>query len=65
MATGISLGFAASWNALILSETLSGLLLIAFSLVRGKVSNRFGGGWRSLVAKTPAHMLAIEEKDKQ
>jgi hypothetical protein len=47
-----------------LNETIAGLLVITFSLIRGKVSDRFGGGWRSLLAKTPAHLLAVQEKDK-
>lgn len=33
-----------------------GILIVLFSLFRGKVENRFGGGWRSLLKKNPKHL---------
>lgn len=40
-----------NWNNIII-----GALTIGAALVRGRVKNRFGGGWRSLFAKNPAHL---------
>lgn len=34
---------AAAWNSV-----LSGLAVVGFSLIRGKVTTRYGGGWRAL-----------------
>lgn len=31
-----------------LIDIIAGILLILFSLVKGKITNQFGGGWRSL-----------------
>ena len=40
--------FAATW-VVILNSSITGLLLIAFSCVRGKIDpQRFGGGWSAL-----------------
>ncbi|WP_423146039.1 SPW repeat domain-containing protein [Rubrolithibacter danxiaensis] len=44
-----------SWN-----NSLAGILLILFSLIKGKVKNRFGGGWQSLFEKNPLHQQEAE-----
>lgn len=49
---------------IILNELIAGLLLIGFSLVKGKVENRFGGGWTSLWAESPDHVRATQSIDK-
>lgn len=41
----------AKWMAVI-----SGLWIVGFSLVKGKSKGNYGGGWRSLFQKHPAHM---------
>lgn len=46
----------------VVSAMVSGILVIVFSAVRGKVENRFGGGWRSLFQVDSAHMT---EADRQ
>jgi len=43
---------AATWLAVI-----CGVLIILLSLVKRKVKGHYGGGWRSLLQKHPAHML--------
>jgi hypothetical protein len=40
----------------VINNILVGLLVIACALKRGQVKNRFGGGWRSLLEKHPAHL---------
>jgi hypothetical protein len=35
---------------------LSGILTAAFSFVRGEIKGNYGGGWRSLFKKDPAHL---------
>lgn len=42
-------------------NVLLGVVIGVLSLVKGKVSQRFGGGWRSLFQKEPAHVKAAEE----
>ena len=42
-------------TAPIINDMAVGAAVIAFSLVRGKVTQRFGGGWRSLFKKHPEH----------
>lgn len=39
----------------ILNDTVVGALVVALSLIKGTVHQRFGGGWRSLWQKHPAH----------
>jgi hypothetical protein len=41
----------ATWMAVI-----CGLLIVMLSLVKRKVKGQYGGGWRSLFQKNPAHM---------
>ncbi|WP_338875110.1 SPW repeat protein [Spirosoma sp. SC4-14] len=36
-------------SAAVLNEMLAGALLVSLSLVKGKIHQRFGGGWRSLL----------------
>lgn len=40
---------AAIWNDLI-----GGLLITMFSLIKGKIKGKYGGGWRSLIRSTNA-----------
>lgn len=40
---------AATWNDLIV-----GVLIAVFSLFKGKIKGRYGGGWRSLISKKNA-----------
>ena len=42
---------SAIWIAVV-----SGVLIILLSLVKRKVKGKYGGGWRSLLQKHPAHM---------
>jgi hypothetical protein len=37
-------------------SVLSGILITAFSFVRGTVKKKYGGGWRSLFEKNPVHL---------
>lgn len=39
-----------------LVDVIAGVLLILFSLVKGKVEQKFGGGWRSLFMDNPVHV---------
>ncbi|GAA4397185.1 hypothetical protein GCM10023187_06240 [Nibrella viscosa] len=39
-----------------LNVMAAGVLITGLSLVKGKIENRFGGGWRSLLEETPEHM---------
>ncbi len=40
---------------------ISGILLIVLSFFRGKITGSYGGGWRSLFQKYPAHMQAADK----
>jgi hypothetical protein len=35
---------------------LSGVLITGFSFVKGPIKRNYGGGWRSLFEKNPAHL---------
>lgn len=35
---------------------LPGILIVAFSLVKGSIKRSYGGGWRSLLEKDPEHL---------
>ncbi len=37
----------------ILNDTVSGILVISFALVKGEIKNNYGGGWKSLWTKLP------------
>ena len=37
------------------ATVLSGILITAFSFVKGNVKKNYGGGWRSLFKKDPVH----------
>ena len=39
----------------IVSDMLSGMVVILCSLMKGRINNRYGGGWRSLFSKNPEH----------
>ena len=43
-------------NTAIINSLFCGIIIICCSLIRGNLSNRFGGGWRSLFRKDPPHM---------
>lgn len=47
--------FAADTPALF-SNLISSLLIILFSFVKGKITDKFGGGWISLFQKNPDHI---------
>lgn len=51
------LGFASPERTI---DILSGVAVILFSLFKGKIKSRYGGGWRSLFQKHPMHMEAIK-----
>lgn len=36
-------------------SVLTGMLVIGFSFIKGKIKKRYGGGWRSLFQKNPLH----------
>lgn len=38
------------------STILSGVLIAAFSFVKGSIKGQYGGGWRSLFEKNPMHI---------
>ncbi|AUD05876.1 SPW repeat domain-containing protein [Spirosoma pollinicola] len=50
---------------LVLTEMSCGLLLIGLSLIRGTIKNRFGGGWRSLFTKKPAHSVVTTSAERK
>lgn len=43
-------------TAALINNSLAGILLIAFSLVKGRITRRYGGGWRSLLKQNPLHV---------
>lgn len=47
------LGFAPAARTV---DIICGVLIAIFSLFRGKLTTRYGGGWKSLFQKNPAHM---------
>ena len=47
----------------IVSEMVAGALVTALAMVRGKVTQRFGGGWSSLFSKHPDHEKALKSQD--
>ncbi len=52
-------------TCLVLIEMSCGLLVIGLSLIRGTVNNRFGGGWRSLFTKNPAHSVVTTSAERK
>ena len=44
-----------------LTGILLGMLIVVFSLFKGTLSQRFGGGWRSLWQKEPAHWKIAQQ----
>ncbi len=44
-------------------DILSGIAVIFFSLFKGRIKSRYGGGWRSLFQKNPLHMQAVKSAD--
>lgn len=56
--------FAFENNTVIINNMATGTFIVIFSLIRGKVSQNFGGGWSSLFKKDPVHLkLARERKN--
>lgn len=45
----------------IVNNMIAGLLVIIFSLVRGKIKQRFGGGWSALFQKNPDHQKYVDK----
>lgn len=43
-------------NPALLINLALGVLIAGFSFIRGRVQQRFGGGWRSLLQNNPQHM---------
>ena len=56
------LGFSTSAR---LADIFLGILIIIFSLFKGTVSQRFGGGWRSLWQKEPEHWRTAQQLKKE
>lgn|SRR5690349_1566413 len=54
--------FSAPASIYLILQAVAGLLIIIFSLVKGKVVHQYGGGWRSLWQKNPEHMQAAENQ---
>ena len=48
-----------------LTDILLGILIIIFSLFKGTVTQRFGGGWRSLWQKDPEHWKVAQQWKKE
>ena len=40
----------------------AGIIIVALSIFKGKIKNNYGGGWRSLMQKNPAHMQHVADK---
>lgn len=38
-------------------DVFAGILIIVFSLFKGSITQRYGGGWRSLLDKRPVHFV--------
>lgn len=38
-----------------ISDSITGIIVIGCSLVKGRVKHNYGGGWRSLLRKNPEH----------
>lgn len=51
------IGFASDARV---TDIVSGIAVIIFSLFKGKIKSRYGGGWRSLFQKQPLHVQAIK-----
>ena len=51
------IGFGASAQAI---DIAGGIAVILFSLHKGKIKNKYGGGWRSLFQKHPLHVQAVK-----
>lgn len=48
--------FSAPAAIYLILQVAAGLLIIVFSLIKGKVVHQYGGGWRSLWQNNPEHM---------
>lgn len=42
-------------------DVVCAILLILFSLFKGTVKHRYGGGWSSLIQKNPMHVKEVAE----
>jgi glucose dehydrogenase len=45
------------------TDVFAGILLIIFSMVKGSVTQNYGGGWTSLFHKNPAHWQEAKQKE--
>lgn len=52
-------------NTVRLTDMLLGILIIIFSLYKGNVTQRFGGGWRSLWQKEPEHWKVAQRQKEE
>lgn len=52
-------------NQVRLTDMLLGILIVIFSLYKGKITQRFGGGWRSLWQKEPEHWQVAQQWKKE
>ncbi|ELR69956.1 hypothetical protein C900_04479 [Fulvivirga imtechensis AK7] len=48
-------------NTEIVGEMAAGIVVTALAMVKGKIEQRFGGGWSSLFSKHPEHKKALEK----
>lgn len=48
----------------IISDMASGVLVLVFASVRGKIENSYGGGWSSLWKKHPAHEQEAKKRQE-
>ncbi|AVR46630.1 hypothetical protein C7S20_15920 [Christiangramia fulva] len=46
----------------IVSNMLSGVLVIFFATIKGSIEQRYGGGWSSLWQKNPQHLKEAEKQ---
>ena len=46
-----------------INSIVSGILILPLSFVRGKVTVKTGGGWKSLRQKHPAHEKAVDSNN--
>lgn len=45
----------------ITSNLISSLIILPLSLIKGKITQKFGGGWASLFQKNPEHLKSVNK----
>lgn len=45
----------------ITSNLISSIILFSLSFVKGKITQKFGGGWASLLQKNPEHLKSVNK----